>query len=511
MTNAPRRRAACGVPCSLLRAAVASMLIGSIAAGCTSDTRTSDGRRRDERVSDARRGRALPDVDTTSLVTPLRGDSLVGAARGAGGQATLRSECLACHPAVHDAPLGRGRGPLAACLVCHETDHEPIQAFYAGAVQGMPVPPDTMFLVRVSCAECHTDSTFAAPPGAARLAALDGMCTSCHGERFAGMLARWARGVQWRSRAAAAYVSRAAADPRLEDESARRRIRIARDAIDLVRTAGPLHNVRGADQLFRAAIDSTVAAYRESDVPAPARPSLGPDPARIACLGCHYGVEAARTTVFGETFDHASHVVRSEIGCTECHSDASYFAVGAGEGGKSREIDPRHGRTSITARACAECHHTSAAGATACTSCHQPAELRGARPVATAMRVTPSVTRQRQLPFRHEQHGALRCESCHAPSVSRQATAACTSCHGEHHRPDISCVSCHADAKAVHTRQAHLGCAGCHDATKVASLQPTRAVCQSCHADMTDHNPGRDCAQCHQVAWRPATQSVRRR
>lgn len=509
MTNVPRRRATSGAGRTLVYAAVAGILVGSVA-GCTSETRTSEGRRRDERVSDARRGRVLPDADTTSLVTPIRGDSLEGAARGAGGQATLRSECLACHPAVHDAPLGRGRGPLAACLECHQTDHEPIQAFYAGAVQGMPTAPDTMFLARVSCAGCHTDTTFAAPPGAARLAALDGMCTSCHGERFAGMLARWAGGVQWRSRAAAAFVSGAVADSRLKGERARRRIRVARDAIDLVRTAGPLHNVRGADQLFRTAVDSTVAAYRAAGVPAPTRPSLGPDPARVPCLGCHYGVEAARTTVFGETFDHASHVVRSDVACTNCHSDVSYFAVAAGEGREKREVDPRHGRTSITARACAECHHTSAAGATACTSCHRPAELRGPRVVVTAMRVTPTVTRQRQLPFRHEEHGVVRCESCHAPSVSRQATANCTSCHVEHHRPDISCASCHADAKAVHTRQAHLGCAGCHDASKVASLQPTRAVCQSCHADLADHRPGRDCVGCHQVEWRPPTPAVRR-
>lgn len=497
---------------SAARRAIAGALVAlglTALTACPSDTRTSETRRRDVGESIERRAAGMREGDTASLVTPLRGDSLLGAARGAGGVATLRTECADCHPAAHDVRAGRGAAVSAACVDCHETVHEPIQAFYAGAVSGTEVPPDTMFVARVACAGCHADTTFAAPAGAERLAALDAMCTSCHGERFGGMLGRWRSGVTWRAQTVAAYVGQAAADARLASGPARERVQAGREALLLLQSAGALHNIHGADRLFRAAVDSTVAAYRGAGIAAPPRPALGPDPAREACLGCHYGIEASRTTAFGERFDHASHVVRTDIACSDCHSDAGYFAGGSTEAGVERELDPRHGRTTVTAAACASCHHKPAA-VTACSACHAPGEMRGRYLVATTMRVAPNATRRRELPFRHEEHGTLRCESCHAPAAGMAATnATCTSCHEPHHQPDVTCSSCHVGAKPLHTRQAHIGCAGCHDAAKVAPLQPTRPVCQSCHVDMVNHNPGRECVQCHQVAWRPAARAPR--
>lgn len=495
-----------GVPSRLAAGLVRVVAAGLLAVTACSDVRDT---RPDAGTPTGRRDVGLGRSDTSSLVTPLRGERLHRAARMVGGVATVQWECASCHTDAHDVDVGRGPGPSATCVQCHASAHEPMQAFYAGAVSGTPVPPDTMFVARVACTGCHADTTFAVAAGAARLAALDRNCTSCHGARFGGMLAVWQRGIDWRQQAVTAYVTQAASDRRL-DGAAALPARVAADAMAFLRAAGGLHNIRGADRIFRTAVDSAVAAYTRAGIGAPARPALGPDPARNGCLACHYGAETIRGTAFGEVFDHASHVVRADIACTDCHSDAMYFVAGVGADAGERDRDPRHGRTTVSAGSCASCHHTRAVTATACASCHQAGEIAGTRAVATSMRVAPNATRERDLPFRHEQHGEVRCESCHVPSVSMAPTgASCASCHAPHHVPDATCRGCHVGVKQHHTRQAHVGCAGCHDATKVASLQPTRPVCEGCHVDMLDHNPGRACTQCHQVAWRPAA-SVRR-
>jgi hypothetical protein len=234
-----------------------------------------------------------------------------------------------------------------------------------------------------------------------------------------------------------------------------------------------------------------------------------------SCLSCHQGVfdepprrGVARTaaatqtasqqgTPLGYTGDlPMSHREHRALECTACHASGG----------------DRHGALTVrTIAQCQECHHTPARVDVACATCHAPAEIRGQQAIATTLRVTSAENRQRDLPFRHEIHTRVACEKCHTPSLAMAPTTSCASCHQEHHQPRSECRACHAAAKAEHTRQAHLGCAGCHDAVKVATLQATRPVCLSCHADMERHFVGRECAQCHQVAWRPGAQAVRGR
>lgn len=498
-------------PAALLRALGLGALLGALAAaGCADDEarrreiRGDTEGRRSQQVG-ARGADTAPADDTASLVTTVGGDSLIGAARGAGGVATLRTECAACHPGVHDVALGRGPGPAASCLECHETTHEPVQAFYAGAIAGADVPPDTMFVARVACVGCHGDSTFAAPAGAPRHAALDAMCTSCHGDRFTGMLAQWQGGVEWRARAVAAYVGQAIADGRLARGDARERVRGASAAMRTLRTAGALHNVRGADRLFRAAVDSTAAAYRLAGLAAPPRPALGPDPASVTCLGCHYGVEAARDTVFGQSFDHASHVVRATVACKDCHTDEGYFLDGR-SGGKDedKDVNPRHGKTTVTARACDDCHHAPTQTLT-CTACHAPGDQRLARPVRVTMAMTlrpENSPRSRSVPFSHPQHREVQCERCHTSTSAVRQVATCGSCHEDHHTERAAgCTDCHATgAQAKHTRDDHLRCTSCHVRQTVARLSPTRTLCLTCHVTQAKHEPGKECSTCHMQA-----------
>lgn len=462
--------------------------------------------RRSQQVG--RRGGTPIVEDTTSLLTTVGGDSLIGAARGAGGVATLRGECAACHQGVHQVDLGRGPGPAPSCLECHESDHEPVQAFYAGAVTGVDVPADTMFVARVACAGCHVDSTFAQPAGAPRHAAYDRMCTSCHGERFEGMLADWRGGVEWRTRAVDAYVTQAAADGRLARGDARGRVQAARAAMRTLRTAGALHNVRGADRLFRAAVDSTVAAYRLAGLAAPPRPALGSDPVATTCLGCHYGVEAARDTVFGQTFDHASHVVRANVACKDCHTDEGYFLDGKSGGAEEdKDVNPRHGKTTVSAKRCNDCHH-SPTQTLSCTACHAYGDQRMQRPVRVSMALNlrpENAPKSRDVPFSHPQHREVKCESCHKSTSEVRQVVGCRDCHDDHHteraKNYASCTACHTGAaQAKHTRDDHLRCTSCHVRQTVARLLPTRTLCLTCHVKQVDHEPGKECSTCHMQA-----------
>lgn len=495
-----------------LRGACVAILAGMLVS-CNEPSGSADSRRRATKDAEQRRNAAAePKVDTTSLVTPTREDSLIGVARGGGGEATLKTECATCHEGAHAAPLGRSAAVSATCVDCHASSHAPVQAFYAGVVHGISIAPDTMFVARVSCVGCHSDTTFAVPAGSQRQSAYDGMCTSCHGRRFAGMLARWRGGVEWRAQAVAAYVGKAAADPRLAGDAARARVRGARQSLELLRTAGALHNVRGADQLFRAALDSTAAAYTRAGVAAPPRPAIGPGYAGNACMSCHYGVESARATVFGQVFDHNSHLLRADLACKECHSDASYFQGGGRSvPNEDRDLNPKHGTTRLTAASCESCHH-SPTTKVACTSCHTGDEhLKRAIRVTMALKLRPEkAPKSRVVGFQHVQHEKTECETCHTTPGSVRSVPTCASCHTDHHKEKASgCVSCHGSGMlATHTMDTHYKCASCHERETVAKLLPDRAFCLSCHVKQATHEPGRECAPCH---LRLSPTDVRRR
>ena len=76
----------------------------------------------------------------------------------------------------------------------------------------------------------------------------------------------------------------------------------------------------------------------------------------------------------------------------------------------------------------------------------------------------------------------------------------CTSCHEQHHEPDTQCRACHvAPPDRAHNMRSHLTCAGaqCHDPVPFQGVPRTRELCLSCHQQQVNHQPGRNCAQCH--------------
>jgi hypothetical protein len=406
---------------------------------------------------------------------------------------TIQLNCVGCHPQPHGAVVGAAPEWSAACTGCHTRAHGAIQALYTGLGAGETLRPDRMFLARVGCRACHTDAALAAGGPEAGATAIARVCTECHGQSYGAMLSRWNRAMTRRTLAAVAYAEAANRDDRLmRGPEARVLLDSAGDDLTLVLQGNGLHNVPGADALLRSAVSRVASAYRSADLPVPEGPRLGPDPAVVSCAYCHYGVETVRDSIFGEPFAHADHVVRADIACTRCHSPADYFIAGG------RRRDPSHGRTTLSAAACSECHHGTSD--LECTVCHDRGDLaRSSRPVALALRLRPAgAPTSRQVAFRHSDHASVECASCHTSRTAIRTVTACDDCHRAHHSEAGNCTTCHgATVISNHTAENHLACATCHDPATVRLLTGTRTFCLSCHVDRVDHRAGQECAPCH--------------
>ena len=224
------------------------------------------------------------------------------------------------------------------------------------------------------------------------------------------------------------------------------------------------------------------SATRRQEAPVLARPASWHSIAMPAPVAQQQAAPALRGK-----FSHQRH---RDVACTQCHSMAR-----------------THGELTVrTARDCQSCHHAADKRAGECTRCHAGAEIAATRRNPQPMRLTVwREPRTRPLPFEHGRHREVACTTCHAQPVTMAVERACTSCHAEHHEPTRTCGACHIPPKAAHTRAAHLGCAGsgCHGDKVSPTLAATRSTCLTCHATMASHRPGRECATCHQVSWRP--------
>jgi hypothetical protein len=203
------------------------------------------------------------------------------------------------------------------------------------------------------------------------------------------------------------------------------------------------------------------------------RPGGGPDfpheeHPQISCTECH-------DTVRG----HGSH---SDLRCVQCH-EASDQAI----------------ETGLTPADCMACHHAADQGAP-CSACHEDIGLRTVRrSVRLGVWAAP---RMRTLPFDHVRHETERCNACHESRPSLAATTSCQTCHEDHHRPDVRCMSCHEPpGVGAHNLQSHLGCtgSGCHSEPGLNELAQRRPTCLVCHQNLEQHEPGLECAECHRV------------
>jgi hypothetical protein len=252
----------------------------------------------------------------------------------------------------------------------------------------------------------------------------------------------------------------------------------------------------------REAPEPAASAEPPADVDVPAVP------ADTAVEPMTFSAEHVPASYVIPGFDHSPH---TNVGCNNCHGDIPGHAahrtirclechggVGAGTG-----------RT-FAASECQACHHR-ADPPRDCARCHAAADRAAPLPVAITF-TAAGHSAERTLRFEHARHDTLACTECHMlPDVTPVRT--CSTCHDNHHRAGADCTLCHDQPPApAHDLAAHRGCAGsgCHTDARVLSLPLSRPVCLACHRDRVDHEPGRECAECHLVTDDGGTAAGRR-
>jgi hypothetical protein len=214
------------------------------------------------------------------------------------------------------------------------------------------------------------------------------------------------------------------------------------------------------------------------------------------CASCHADVASDSVSIptpraatsgggpqEGFLFLHSEH---GSVGCVSCHR-------GGGEHG---------GLAPQSLQDCRGCHHAAPLSRD-CARCHESSEVPARTfrvPQQMSLSVSGSVTRTFSLS--HQTHATLDCASCHEGGPDLPAASVrCTTCHEDHHQADSDCTACHDVPLArVHpAAQAHLTCsgAGCHQATPFQGTPTSRSACLLCHRDRGQHQPGRECRDCH--------------
>jgi hypothetical protein len=149
-----------------------------------------------------------------------------------------------------------------------------------------------------------------------------------------------------------------------------------------------------------------------------------------------------------------------------------------------------HGGTRLSSGAsCDACHHRAVEPGN-CAQCH--AGPGGVPDTVFALPVGD---------FVHQPHTGigLACSMCHQPPAMSATELECANCHGPHHQPEATCVSCHRDgALSKHSSAVHeMACTLCHGDAMKGVEQWSRQVCTACHADRTEHNAPVACDLCH--------------
>lgn len=221
-------------------------------------------------------------------------------------------------------------------------------------------------------------------------------------------------------------------------------------------------------------------------------------------------VRAAFEPPYDSRFPHAEH---RELECVTCHETVlNHTTHGAVECTDCHSVPVQFQRVSVPdRRRCLECHHLDRAEY-ACTDCHERTEIAGGKIVAEDLVISVwDEPHTRRLPFDHNLHRRRSCTECHSRSIYSEIETGCASCHENHHRPAANCASCHEPgAPDSHPQETHEGCggSGCHQDAVVTALPPSRSLCLVCHQEMTDHESGGDCAECHGIRiWNNAAQS----
>ncbi len=300
------------------------------------------------------------------------------------------------------------------CQNCHVSKHQGVVRMYLGmGGHGAPMVPSHMFQVRVECIACHT-----APKEEEERAAFVGQtfrpteqaCVVCHGEKYRGMLARWAGTLARMQeilapKLAAARAAVGQADPKNPKHArARRLVEDAEFNTRFVALGRGIHNVFYAADLLKLGngwLDEAVLLMGKT----PDRAEDTLVRGGYCAVLCHEqaGVKQRETVTFGkQKLPHVRHVTEFGAVCTACHSAEVHKAVTA------------------KAQTCASCHHSPRNER--CEGCHrmQSAFYRG-ETKTDLVRLEPNVMAN-----------AVGCTGCHDLSRKHSRAAVAEKCVGCH-------------------------------------------------------------------------------
>ena len=300
------------------------------------------------------------------------------------------------------------------CRNCHQGKHQGVLLMYLGmGGRGTAMIPSHMFQVRVECVACHI-----VPKEAEGTAAIVGQtfkpseqaCVHCHGEKYRGMLERWATTLAKMRDLLAPKLSAArgaltAAD--LKNPARARARQLVEDAefnAQFVALGRGVHNVFYAADLLKlanAGLDEAFTLLGKAPIKADDTLVRG----GYCGVLCHEqaGVKQLETVPFGkQKIPHVRHVSEFGAVCTTCHSAEVHKAVTA------------------TAATCTACHHSPQNDR--CESCHRAQAAFYHGQVKTDLaKVEPNVM-----------VNAVACTGCHdwAQKHSRRAVGQkCIGCH----------------------------------------------------------------------------------
>lgn len=200
-------------------------------------------------------------------------------------------QCVDCHRQEHDVAVTADFPDAVTCNQCHTGAHEPQQRMVLGLVEGLDAPyPSQKFLDGLTCRSCHqaAPSSDPAVPVRGQVAT----CADCHRSEYRTVERWWREGTGQRLSRASAYARTAGA--RLGDaptSDAAAELDEANRLLQLVDTAGGVHNLSLAHRLLETAGEHVTRAYAAAGLSAPPAPDLGRAPRVGLCSYCHYRVD----------------------------------------------------------------------------------------------------------------------------------------------------------------------------------------------------------------------------
>jgi hypothetical protein len=324
--------------------------------------------------------------------------------------------CTQCHVEIkHGLTGAKTRVMDFSCQSCHADTHlGPKEMFMGEGGKGVPPTPSHMFTARLDCLACHVQSKSGEGmfKNGRTFVASEKACTSCHGDKYKGMLQDWketldemVRDIEPKLAAARQAMEKGSAGKGKSAE-AKKLYDDAKYNVDFVKIGRGVHNPFYASELIQVADRNLDRLFRLAGQTASSLPEKSPIRGGYCASLCHAkeGVKLPQETSFqGAKLPHTRHAFDFGLGCTTCHSAEKHKAI------KIRKED------------CMACHH--GPENTQCSRCHQNQAA-----LFTAQKL-PIEVREAKASVKA---GKVECVGCHDLSKKQtldRLSQACTQCH----------------------------------------------------------------------------------